>query len=496
MRSTGRTKDRLLVTKLPSATFQGVVPAIIATCDNEGVPNVAYLSQVFLVDDQHVALSCQFFNKTKRNVLENPDACVFVHDPLSFDTFRLRVKYLRAETHGPLFDRMSARIEAIASHTGMSGIFKLLSADVYEVLAVEHVDDFLVPAPMEPPDDDPISLRGELASLQLVSVRASRAKDLEDLLSGVLQALHEGFGFEHSMVLLLDSVGASAPPKLPEGVPLRSADESAERLTAIASHGYGDAGVGAEVRVGEGLIGTVARERCILRVTGVGQELRYGRAIRASVHRQAGPRALRPEIPLPGLVDAQSQMAMPLIVGDRLIGVIAVESRSFAAFEAWHETSLDIVANQVAVAIDNMLDHDTDDEPSSDPDLAAAPPSEAAISPSVAAGARVLRIRFYESDDCVFADDEYLVRNVPGRILWRILRTYKATGRTDFSNRELRLDATLRLPAIRDNLESRLVLLRKRLAQKCPELKLVSTGRGLFRLEVACALELDEHHGA
>ncbi|OJY30839.1 MAG: GAF sensor protein [Myxococcales bacterium 68-20] len=469
---TTRPAKDLLVTHLPPAAFQGVVPAIIATSDAEGTPNATYLSQVFLIDDRHVALSCQFFNKTKRNVLENPHACVFLHDPLTFETFRLYVKYLRAETTGPLFDRMSARIEAIASHTGMSGIFKLLSADVYEVTSIEAIEDFLEPAPAEPPTDEPIRHRNELASLQLVSVRASRATDLEGLLSGVLQALHEGFGFEHSMVLLLD--------------------ESSERLTAIASHGYGDAGVGAEVRVGEGLIGTVARERCVLRVMGVGQELRYGRAIRATVHRQAGPRALRPEIPLPGLVDAQSQMAMPLIVGDRLIGVIAVESRSLVAFDAWHEAYLDIVGNQVAVAIDNMMDRDreTEVEPAPSSDDA---PVVSSTTPSMEEPAgRVLRFRFYEGDDCVFAGDDYLIRNIPGRILWRLLRAYESTGRTDFSNRELRLDPTLGLPAIRDNLESRLVLLRKRLAQKCPDVKLVSTGRGLFRLELGCKIVLED----
>ncbi len=458
------------VTELPPGTFQGVVPAIIATCDAEGLPNATYLSQIFLVDDRHVALSCQFFNKTKRNVLENPRACVFAHDPLSFATFRLHVRYLRAETSGPLFDRMSARIAAIASHTGMSGVFKLLSADIYEVLEIEVVEDFLEPAPPEPPADDPIRSGGELASLQLVSVRASRAKDLESLLSGVLQALDEGFGFEHSMVLLLD--------------------ETSERLTAIASHGYGTAGVGAEVRVGDGLIGTVARERCILRVTGVGQELRYGRAIRASVHRHAGPGALRPEIPLPGLVDAQSQMAMPLIAGDRLIGVIAVESRSLVAFDAWHEAYLDIVANQVAVAIDNMLARD---EADSEAALSPPPPSvEVPRRPD----ARVLRLRFYAKDDCVFADDEYLVRNLPGRILWKILRIHESTGRTEFSNRELRLDPTLGLPAFRANLESRLVLLRNRLAEKCPNIRLVPTGRGVFRLELGCAIALDEENAA
>ena len=52
--------------------FQGVVPSLIGTADNHGVPNVTYLSQVYYVDEQHVALSCQFFNKTRRNLGENP----------------------------------------------------------------------------------------------------------------------------------------------------------------------------------------------------------------------------------------------------------------------------------------------------------------------------------------------------------------------------------------------------------------------------------------
>lgn len=461
---------------VPAAVFQGVVPTIVATTDGAGVPNATYVSQLYFVDERHVALSCQFFNKTKRNVLENPLVCALVHDPRTFDAFRLRLRYLRSETDGALFDRMSARIEAIASHTGMSGIFKLRSADVYEVLSTEAVDEFLEPAPPDAPDDDPIRSKSELASLQLVSVRASRAKDLDDLLSGVLGALEEGFGFEHSMVLLHD--------------------ETTKRLTAIASRGYGNVGAGAEVGIGDGLIGTVARERCILRVAGVGEEIRYGRAIRATVHRQTGPSALRPEIPLPGLVDAQSQMAMPLVAGDRLVGVIAVESRSMVAFDAWDEAYLEIVSNQVAVAIDAMLARDAETEP-----RPAAPetgePAVQQLAPSATqAGVRVLRLRYFKADDCVFVGDDYLVRNMPGRILWRLLRAHRTTGRTEFSNRELRLDATLGLPAIRDNLESRLVLLRKRLEQKCPDIRLVPTGRGLFRLAVSCPIELDESGGA
>ena len=447
--------------------FQGIVPALIATCDAAGEPNVTYLSQVHYVDPGHVALSRQFFNKTQRNIAENPYATIQLYDPRSFEAWRLRLRFHHAETSGPLFDVIATRIQVIASHTGMTGVFRLISADVYEVLEVAPVEGFLAPpdprTAADPRCDEVPGPLTELRGLQAVSQRIARAQDLECLLSAALGALDEVFGFRHSMVLVPDESGA--------------------RLVTIASHGYGEQGIGAEVAVGEGLLGTVAAQRRMVRMAAVGGSLSYGRAIRQRVEAAEGRARLAPEIPLAGLADAQAELALPLLAGDHLVGVLAVESTDPLAFDEWDEAFLQIVANQIAMGVDAMQE---DEE-----GAAASHPQRRA------ADARDFRpgrceLVYYRSDEVLFADGEYLVRGVPAKILWKILRQRLDEGRTEFLNRELRLDPSLGLPGYKDNLESRLILLRKRLESKCPGIRMVPVRRGRFALEVSCRIELAE----
>ncbi|MBI3106505.1 MAG: pyridoxamine 5'-phosphate oxidase family protein [Candidatus Rokubacteria bacterium] len=122
--------------------MQGVIPSHVVTCARDGTPNATAISQVYYVDADHVALSHQFFNKTVRNVRENPRAAVWLISPKTFDSWDLEVEFERSETSGPVFETMDMQIEAIASLVGMKGIFKLRAADIYRVISVtKNVDE-------------------------------------------------------------------------------------------------------------------------------------------------------------------------------------------------------------------------------------------------------------------------------------------------------------------------------------------------------------------
>jgi len=446
------------------ACFQGIVPAALSTCAADGTPNVTFVSQVHYVDRTHVAISFQFFNKTHRNVRENPFACALVLDPRRLHAYRFRLRYDHSESTGFLFESMSLQLQAIASYSGMADVFRLQAADVYEVIAVERLDGF-TKLPVPPPSERPSALfiAPDLVSLRLIAERLNQARTLDEALQGSLQLMEERLGFRHSILLL--------------------ADEQNAKLVTIASRGYPENGAGSEVGMGEGLIGMVARARRPLHLSAIDHCLRYARAVRNRAEALGRTEAIAREIPLPGLAAAASQIAVPLTTHGRLIGVLAVESTEPHAFLPREDTLLVTIGSHLAITIEQLA-RDQDD---------AQEDREHFVSDTVPPSLRsTRRFVFFQKDDCIFVDGDYLIRNIPARILWRVLKQYRTEGRRDFTNRELRMDAWLGLPEIKDNLETRLILLRRRLEQKCPDVRLVQRGRGRFAFEADAAIDLSE----
>lgn len=418
--------------------FEGAIPAQIATCAADGTPNVAYLSQVHYVDGSHVALSFQFFSKTRENVLANPYAMVQVIDPATGVQYQLALRYLRTETEGPLFEYMKARLAGVASQTGMSKVFVLRGSDIYRVLDIQCT------LPAVP--DCGLAQASRLPALRACVERLARCVDLAGLLDELMAGLKGHFGITHAMVLMLDAAN--------------------QRLYTVASLGYAESGVGSEVALGAGVIGVAAKERTPIRIAYLASDYTYSRALRKNLGEDG-----EKEIPFPGLVEPHSQLAVPIAIGGRLLGVLYAESEQDLGFTYEDEDALMALAGQLGFA---MLSFEQNAECQEEPP---------AFQPASAADGKALEVRRYAVDNSVFVDGEYLIKGVAGAILWKLLSDH-GQGRNEFSNRELRLDPSLRLPDIGDNLEARLLLLQRRLAERCPALRIEKTGRGRFKLAV------------
>lgn len=425
--------------------FQGIYPSSFYSCSREGIPNVNYISHVHMVDSQHVAISGQFLNKSRKNLEANPCASVQVIDPNTLCHYELELNWKRSETSGEVFKKVNDRLEAIHSQIGSDGRWKLASIELFEVKAIrippEYADYHLKKKP---------KVSFSLQSFQLAISEIQKATSLEALYDKILETLETTFGFRHSMLLV------------PEG--------KTNHLITITSRGYEDTGVGSEVKVGEGIIGKVALLKKPLAFMGLRREMIYAHT------------ALDRAIELPRLTKALSQIAIPLLSRDELMGVLQVECVDTFDLTESDEEFLMTFGSYLALVIENF-------QMQQGPEGQI--PKASATKP-LATADRNIHVTYYQEDECVFIDGEYLIRNIPAKVLWKILSSYQNKEQVEFSNRELRLDPFLKLPDFKDNLETRLILLRKRLEKKCPAISIESSGRGKFKLSVHGKLTLEE----
>jgi adenylate cyclase len=431
--------------------FEGTVPAILATVDPSGIPNVSFISQVHYVDPGRVALSYQFFNKTRRNILSTRSAAVELIDPLTMAFYQLDLDFETTESDGPVFETMKARLAGIASHTGMQGVFRLMGADLFRVRKIRRV--------VAPRFTRPVPQIAALPALRRVLCEMSRATALGELYDKTLDAIARHLGITNLMILVLD--------------------ESRAALDAVATWGYAASGIGAEVRIGDGVIGVAAREKVAIRIDHMSTEYLYGSAVRDRVRAEAGSGAPEsPGVAFPGLPRPESQIALPMLWQGQLGGVLFAESPLPLRFRHEEEDTLACIAGALAAHAVALA---------ADDDLA-----ETSAPRTASSFDTTLTLRHFAADDSVFAGGDYVIKGVAGAILWKLVRAHVATGLCEFSNRELRLSPELRLPTHAENLEARLVLLERRLREKALPIQMEKTGRGRFRLAVQANLSLLE----
>ncbi|MBA3534553.1 MAG: response regulator, partial [Ardenticatenales bacterium] len=160
-------------------------------------------------------------------------------------------------------------------------------------------------------------------SLQLqvaaeVARDSTAAQDLDELLNRAVELIRDRFGFYHAGIFLVDTEGEYAI--------LHAATGEAGRIMLERQH---------NLKVGEeGIVGYVTQ-------TGLPR-----------IALDVGSDAVHFKNPL--LPDTHSEMALPLKVGDRVIGALDVQSRNSAAFDDEDIAVLQTMADQLAIAIQNM----------------------------------------------------------------------------------------------------------------------------------------------
>ena len=147
-------------------------------------------------------------------------------------------------------------------------------------------------------------------------------QDMETLFNDITRLISEHFGFYHAGIFLLDDEQRFTV--------LQAANsEGGQRMLAR----------GHRLAVGQaGVVGRVAATGLPRIALDVGEDRYY--------------------FDNPDMPETRSEMALPLKVKDRIIGVLDVQSTVAGAFTPEDTEALQIMADQIALAIENMLLHD------------------------------------------------------------------------------------------------------------------------------------------
>ncbi|MBD1399709.1 ATP-binding protein [Pelovirga terrestris] len=135
--------------------------------------------------------------------------------------------------------------------------------------------------------------------------------DIDPLLQRILEVSQEVFTFDNAIIRLLNP--------------------ATNTLETAASYGYSEDAISRPIGLGQGIMGKAAKFGRPYLINNIAPEDDY----------------------IPGIDAARSEMAVPLIARDKVIGVFNVESRQPDAFTAQDCDTLTILAGQAAIAIDN-----------------------------------------------------------------------------------------------------------------------------------------------
>ncbi len=157
----------------------------------------------------------------------------------------------------------------------------------------------------------------QLTAVSVVARSVTTMRDVNQLLPSVAEIINKQFGFYHVGIFLNDQVN--------QYTVLRAANSDGGKKMLSQGH---------RLRIGQvGIVGNVASTGKPRIALDTGEDAVFFNN--------------------PNLPETKSEMALPLKVGDQIIGVLDVQSTESAAFKSEDVEILSILADQVSIAIDN-----------------------------------------------------------------------------------------------------------------------------------------------
>jgi GAF domain-containing protein len=180
-------------------------------------------------------------------------------------------------------------------------------------------------------------LAGRTAQLETaaqVARESAAILDIDQLLNETTQLISDRFGYYHAGIFLMDEAAEDRQTREDDQAGVGSGSD--EYLTLRAANSEGGQRMlarGHKLRVGQGIVGTVAAKNEARIATDVGIDAAFFN---------------NPDLP-----QTRSELALPLRVRSRLIGVLDVQSIESEAYKEEDVKILQILADQLALAIDN-----------------------------------------------------------------------------------------------------------------------------------------------
>jgi putative methionine-R-sulfoxide reductase with GAF domain len=157
-----------------------------------------------------------------------------------------------------------------------------------------------------------------------VSRRLSTILDPQQLVAAVVEQVQAAFGYYHAHIYLIDE--ASGDPSTGSGQALVMAGGTGAAGREMLARGH-------KIPRGKGLVGRAAETKAMVLVPDVAQEEGW--------------------LPNPLLPDTKSEIAVPIIAGERVLGVLDVQHDVAGGLGESDSDLLQSVAGQVAIALQN-----------------------------------------------------------------------------------------------------------------------------------------------